>query len=114
MIVDTFDGWKVMDGELLRRKRLEYNGDGSPLTQEDLSKLFHKPVHPSTICQWEAGKSQPPLARFKELCLILQVDPREFLGIAYTAQTVVVESNPEGGDKDPAVLFKVVQRGGPE
>ena len=119
MIVDTFDGWKVMDSGLLRRKRLEYNEDGSPLTQENLGKMFHKPISISTICRWEMGDTAPPLARFKELCLILQVDPKEFLGIAELIEpedtlVAVVEPNPETGPDESPITIKVLRRGGPK
>jgi len=75
-IVDSSGGFFVLNGGLLKRKRLERSW-----SQSELAKKFEKPKQSATVCQWETGKSTPTLADFKELCLILQVNPADLLGV---------------------------------
>lgn len=103
MIVDESNGFYVLNGDLLKRKRLEKTGkEGKPLSQTELASRFEPPVHPATVCQWEKGKSTPPLERFKELCLILNVRADELLGLIEVPH--VVEEVFEEGDLEDVVV----------
>ena len=78
-LVDKFDGWKVFDGEMVRRLRAPDPQKKLPLKKvaQDLGK---------SVCQlsaYENGKSMPSLVMFKQMCLYFQVDANVLLGLRW-------------------------------
>ena len=95
MLVEIYGGWKgILNCGLLKRRRLEME-----LSQKELGNLFITPVSDATVCQWESGKSIPTLFKFKQLCLILQIDPMDLLGMGYIdSEETITESLEKDND----------------
>ncbi len=78
MLRDKFGGWRVLDGELLRKLR---KSKLPFLTEKKLGSLLHPSRSGTQIGRYEKEDVLPPLDAFKEMCLILQVSADELLGI---------------------------------
>lgn len=76
-IKDKFDGWKIIDNELLRERR------------EQMKPPFHKKkvmaeklhMDPNFIKKYEDSDKIPSLSTFKKLCLYLQLSADKLLGL---------------------------------
>ena len=76
-IQDRFDGWKIIDNELLRERR------------EQMKPPFHKKkvmaqrlkIDPNLIKAYEDGTKFPSLSTFKKLCLYLQISADVLFGL---------------------------------
>lgn len=91
MIIDTASGWGVFNGHFLKLVR-----EGRYLSQEQLGKEIG--VSGSTISVWEnvdrtPGRSYPDAKQLRELCMILQVNPLDFLFLADQPLITTVASN---------------------
>lgn len=78
-LIDRFDGWKVLDGRLLKRLRSPSPQKKIPLKKvaRDLGK---------SLCQlsaYENEKSIPTLKTLKEICLYYQVSADLLLGLRW-------------------------------
>lgn len=76
-IKDKFDGWKIINNELLRERR------------EQMKPPFHKKkvmaeklhIDPNLIKKYEDGTKYPSLSTLKKLCLYLQISADVLLGL---------------------------------
>lgn len=76
-IRDKFDGWKIIDNELLKERRMQ------------MKPPFHKKkvmaerlrMDPNFIKKYEDLEKLPSLSTFKKLCLYLQLSADELLGL---------------------------------
>ncbi len=50
------------------------------LSQREVSKVLGYP-NVQSICNWEAGKANPPPKKFRKLLKIYEISPEEFLSI---------------------------------
>lgn len=76
-IKDRFDGWKLLDNELLKERRMQMK---PPFHKK---KVMAKSLHrdPNLIKKYEDGTKIPSLSTFKKICLYLQKSADELLGL---------------------------------
>lgn len=76
-VFDKFDGWKVIDNELLqeRRKQMKPPFDTKKRMAKELG------IDPNLIREYEKGIRFPSMSTFKKLCLYLQLSADELLGL---------------------------------
>lgn len=76
-IKDKFDGWKIIDNELLKERRIQMK---PPFHKK---KVMAKELHmdPNFIKKYEDLEKLPSLSTFKKLCLYLQLSADVLLGL---------------------------------
>jgi DNA-binding XRE family transcriptional regulator len=76
-IKDKFDGWKVIDNELLKERRKQMIKPFN--TKKKMAQEIK--IHRNRIKQYEDLKKYPSLKTFKKLCLYLQLSADDLLGL---------------------------------
>lgn len=79
-VEDRFNGFKVLDNELLKKARKQRG-----FTMKTLASRLGK-KSASTVCHYEkqkykTGKGLPDLSTFKNLCIELNLDANTLLGL---------------------------------
>lgn len=84
-ISDKFDGWLVVDHELLKAAftKLPPHWRKYKTIRKELQ------INPQQLSDYLEGRRHPNLLNFKKLCLYLQISANELLGLEET------EENPE-------------------
>ena len=84
-ISDKFDGWLVIDHELLKAAfaKLPTYWRKYKTIRKELQ------INPQQLSDYLEGRRHPNLLNFKKLCLYLQISANELLGLEET------EENPE-------------------
>ena len=78
-LIDKFDGWKVFDGQLLKKLRKPSPSKKIPL--KEVSKVLKRSV--VQLSAYEREASLPSLETFKAICLFYQIDANVLLGLRW-------------------------------
>lgn len=84
-ISDKFDGWLVIDHELLKAAFAKL----PPYWRKYKTIRKELQINPQQLSDYLEGRRHPNLLNFKKLCLYLQISANELLGLEET------EENPE-------------------
>ena len=76
-IKDKFDGWKVVNNELLKERREQMQPPFN--TKKVMAQKLR--IDPNLIKAYEDGTKFPSLSTFKKLCLYLQLSANKLLGL---------------------------------
>lgn len=76
-IVDKFDGWKILDNELLKDRRMQMRPPYH--TKAQMAKILNKDSN--LLREYESLQKIPSLSTFKKLCLYLQISSDVLLGL---------------------------------
>lgn len=77
MIRDRFDGWLVVDHELLKAAFAKL----SPYWRKYKTIRKELQINPQQLSDFLEGRRYPSLLNFKKLCLYLQISADELLGL---------------------------------
>lgn len=84
-IVDQFDGWMVLNVDVLKDARAGLPKDKQSLKY--ISQCTDIPV--AQLSVYFSGKRFPSLKNFKKLCLFLQILPNDALGVDWDLDTEI-------------------------